>query len=217
MKEKKSVIREASGNRAEKQQKQGISRRGFLKGAGLTTAGTVMLQTGLLGKASDIKEEIKTLGPDAVILKLSVNGRMHTVQAEPRTTLASVLRDHLELTGTKIVCNRGSCSACTVWLDGIPVNSCMTLAIDVGDREITTIEGLAKDGKLLPLQQAFIDHDATQCGFCTPGMIMSTAYLLKKNPNPTLEDVKHAISGNLCRCGTHPHVFKATLDAAKKM
>ncbi len=197
--------------------KKGISRRGFLKGAGITTAGTVMLQTGLLGEARAEVKEDTPLGPDSVLVKLKINGRTRTVQVEPRATLADTLRDHLGLTGTKVVCDRGSCSACTVWLDGIPVNSCMTLALDVGEREITTIEGISSDGQLHPVQQAFIDHDATQCGFCTSGMIMSTVHLLNTNPRPELEDVKKAIRGNLCRCGTYPNVFKATLDAAKKM
>lgn len=197
--------------------KKGISRRGFLKGAGITTAGTVMLQTGLLGESKAAVKEDAPMGPDAVLIKLKINGITRTVQLEPRTTLADALRNHLGLTGTKVVCDRGSCSACTVWLDGKPVNSCMTLAVEVGDREITTIEGIAKDGKLHPVQQAFIDHDATQCGFCTSGMIMTTVHLLNNNPKPELEDVKKAIRGNLCRCGTYPNVFKATLDAAKKM
>ena len=195
-----------------------ISRRGFLKGAGLTTAGTVMVSSGVLaldgerGIAADT-----TLGPDAVSISMKVNGKVRKLSVEPRATLAHALRDHLQLTGTKVVCDRGSCSACTVWLDGEPVNSCLTLAMDVGDREITTIEGLAKNGELHPVQEAFIEHDATQCGFCTPGMVMSSAYLLKKNPNPNMDDVKDAVRGNLCRCGTYPHVFKATLAAAKKM
>jgi xanthine dehydrogenase YagT iron-sulfur-binding subunit len=197
--------------------KKGISRRGFLKGAGITTAGTVMLQTGLLGESSAAVVEDAAVGPEAVLVKLKINGKTRTVQIEPRATLADTLRYHLGLTGTKVVCDRGSCSACTVWLDGTPVNSCLTLAIEVGDREITTIEGISREGKLHPIQQAFIDHDATQCGFCTSGMIMSTVHLLNTNPKPELEDVKKAIRGNLCRCGTHPNVFKATLDAAKKM
>ncbi|MDH3711539.1 MAG: (2Fe-2S)-binding protein, partial [Cyclobacteriaceae bacterium] len=131
-------------------------------------------------------------------------------------TLAQALREHLQFTGTKVVCDRGACSACTVWLDGKPVNACMILALDVGNKEVTTVEGLAKNGKLHPVQQAFIDHDAAQCGYCTPGMVMSAAYLVENNPNPTLDDVKHATRGNLCRCGTYPHVFKATMAAAKK-
>ena len=176
-----------------------------------------MLQTGLIGQSRAELTEEGPVGPDAVLLKLKVNGHTKTIQVEPRSTLADALRNHLELTGTKVVCDRGSCSACTVWLDGKPVNSCMTLAMDVGDREITTIEGIARDGKLHPVQQAFIDHDATQCGYCTSGMIMTTVHLLNENPKPELEDVKKAVRGNLCRCGTHPNVFRATLDAAQKM
>jgi len=202
-------------NEPSEKPKKGISRRGFLKGAGLTTAGTVLVSTGAMSLGSESPVD-KTVGPDAIIINLKVNGRKKRVSVEPRATLAHVLRDHLQLTGTKVVCDRGSCSACTVWLDGTPVNSCMTLAIDVGTREISTIEGVAKDGQLSPLQEAFIDHDASQCGFCTSGMIMTASHLLDKNPNPDLHDVKHALSGNYCRCGTHPHVFKATLDAAKK-
>ena len=195
----------------------GISRRGFLKGAGLTAAGTAIAHSGLLGMANAETLDDKEFDPEGVPVKLKINGQVKKVLVEPRATLAHTLRDHLEMTGTKVVCDRGSCSACTVWLDGKPVNSCMTLTIDVGDREVTTIEGLAKNGELHPVQQAFIDHDASQCGYCTPGMIMSAAYLLDTNPNPTLDDVKHATRGNLCRCGTYPHVFSATLDAAKKM
>jgi len=168
--------------------KKGFSRRSFIRGAGLSTAGSVLLTTNALAFLS----------------------------VEPRTTLASALRDHLELTGTKVVCDRGSCSACTVYLDGVPVNSCMMSVFDVGDKEITTIEGIAKNGKLHPVQEAFIEHDASQCGYCTPGMVMSCAHLLDNNSDPTLDDVKSATRGNLCRCGTYPHVFKATLAAAKK-
>ncbi len=195
----------------------GISRRAFIKGAGLTTAGTIALQNGVLAGTSRFQEESKELGPDAVTLSMNVNGRVRKLNIEPRTILAKALRDELQMTGTKVVCDRGSCSACTVWLDETPVNACMTFAMDVGNKKVTTIEGLAKNGELHPIQEAFIEHDASQCGFCTPGMIMSTANLIERNPNPTLEDVKHATRGNYCRCGTYPHVFKATLAAAKKM
>lgn len=201
----------------EKLTKKGTSRRGFLKGAGLTTAGTIVLQTGVLGKDGKKTEESKTVGPDPVTIEMKVNGKVRSLAVEPRSTLAVALRDKLQLTGTKVVCDRGSCSACTVWIDKSPVNACMTFAMDVGDREVTTVEGLAVDGQLHPIQEAFIDHDAMQCGYCTPGMIMSTAHLLEENPNPTLEDVKHATRGNYCRCGTYPHVFQATLAAAKKI
>lgn len=198
--------------------KKGLSRRGFLRGAGLTTVGTVALQTGVLGSnmPSETLEE-KALGPDAELIKLKVNGRMRSLAVEPRMTLASALRDKLQLTGTKVVCDRGACSACTVWVDGKPVNSCLTLAIEVQGQEITTIEGIGSPEKLHPVQEAFIDHDATQCGYCTPGMIMTATHFLQNHPKPDLEDVKVALRGNLCRCGTHPNVFKATLAAAKKM
>ena len=155
------------------------------------------------------------IGPRAVPIVLHVNGAARTLQAEPRMTLAEVLRGPLGLTGTKIACNRGACSACTVWLDGQPVCSCMVLAVDVGVRAVMTIEGLAHGDTLHPVQQAFIDHDALQCGFCTPGMIMSCAALLERMAEPNAGDVRAAISGHLCRCGTYPHVIAATLAAAK--
>jgi xanthine dehydrogenase YagT iron-sulfur-binding subunit len=154
-------------------------------------------------------------GPDAVAVTLEVNGATRVLRVEPRATLAEVLRGPLDLTGTKIACNRGACSACTVLLDGQPICSCMMLAVDVGARSVTTIEGLAKGETLHPVQQAFIEHDALQCGYCTPGLIMSCAALIERTPAPTAEDVRAAISGHFCRCGTYPHVVAATLAAAK--
>ncbi len=194
-----------------------ISRRGFLKGAGITAAGTVLAGSGVLKLQAQTEEKDKTLGPDAVNIKIKVNGHVRQLSIEPRTTLADALRKELQLTGAKVGCNRGACSACTVWIDGIPVLSCMTLAVEVGDKEVTTIEGLAKDDRLNPVQEAFMEHDATQCGFCTSGMIMTATHLLEHNPSPTEKDVKVALSGNFCRCGTHPKVFDAILDAARKM
>jgi len=154
-------------------------------------------------------------GPGPVPTALKINGATLTLHVEPRMTLAEVLRGLLGLTGTKIACNRGACSACTIWLDGVTVCSCMILAIDVGARSVTTIEGLANGDQLHPVQAAFIEHDALQCGFCTPGMVMSCAELLERTPDPTAQDVQAAISGHLCRCGTYPHVVTATLAAAK--
>src|SRR6516164_8635651 len=154
------------------------------------------------------------LGPGPVLLALSVNDREATVLVDPATTLVQVIRDQLGLTGTKIGCDRGACSACTVWLDGEVASSCMTLALDVRGRRVTTIEGLAQDGSLHPVQQAFVEHDAMQCGFCTPGMVMSCAALVDRKPDCTLDDVKAAIAGHLCRCGTYPNIFQATLSAA---
>ncbi len=198
--------------------KKGLSRRGFLRGAGLTTAGTVMLQTGVRAFESPPSYAIgHEISSEGVEIKMMVNGQSYNLRVEPRTTLTTALRDHLGLTGTKVVCDRGACSACTVLVDSKPVNACLTMALDIGEREITTIEGIAKDGNLHPVQEAFVEHDATQCGYCTPGMVLSCVHLLKHNPKPSLDDVKHAIRGNLCRCGTHPHVFKATLSVAEKM
>jgi len=147
-------------------------------------------------------------------ITLHVNGTPHALRVEPRMTLAEALRGPLGLTGTKIACNRGACSACTVWLDGKPICACMILAIDIRERSVTTIEGLARDGKLHRVQEAFIAHDAMQCGFCTPGFIMSAAALLTDNPQPSASDIKAALSGHLCRCGAYPKVIEATLAAA---
>jgi aerobic-type carbon monoxide dehydrogenase small subunit (CoxS/CutS family) len=197
--------------------KSGISRRGFLKGAGLTAAGTALLD-GVQGFTSEARAQsphgVTEFGPGPIPVRLHVNGAEHTVEIEPRTTLAEALRIHLGMTGTKVVCDRGVCSGCTVWLDKMPVNSCMALAIDAIGHHVTTIEGLSTEEKIHPLQAAFVKHDAMQCGFCTPGMVMTCAALLERNPHPSEHDVRHAVSGNLCRCGTYPKVFAATLDAA---
>jgi xanthine dehydrogenase YagT iron-sulfur-binding subunit len=162
------------------------------------------------------------LGPQSAPLTLHVNGEPRTALADPATTLVEFLRDGLGLTGTKVGCDRGACSACTVWIDDDVAASCMTLAYDARHRKITTIEGLAIESlasarRLHPVQQAFIEHDALQCGFCTPGMVMSCARLVNTNPHCTLADVQTAISGHLCRCGTYPNIFKATLAAAAAM
>lgn len=204
---------------AESKKNGGVTRRGFLKGAGLAAAGTAILDgaSALARDAATAMQAERVAGPGAVEITLNVNGSARKLSVEPRTTLAETLREQLDLPGTKVVCDRGSCSACTVWLDGVPVNSCMTLAIDAAGKKITTIEGLASADHLHPVQEAFIASDAMQCGFCTPGMVMSCAALLGRNPNPTLDDVRQATSGNLCRCGTYPKVFEATLQAAKSM
>ncbi|MGH9587339.1 MAG: 2Fe-2S iron-sulfur cluster-binding protein [Acidobacteriaceae bacterium] len=195
----------------------GISRRGFLKGAGLTAAGSALLEPVRAFSsemAAAANSGVTELGPGPVPVQLRVNGKEHAVSIEPRTTLADALRIHLGMTGTKIICDRGACSGCTVWLDKVPVNSCMMLAMDAVGHDVTTIEGLSHDGEAHPLQVAFVKHDAMQCGFCTPGMVMSCAALLEKNPHPSEHDVRLAIAGNLCRCGTYPKIFSATLEAA---
>ena len=194
---------------------QGLSRRAFVRGSALTSAAAVMIDTAsaLIGTV-EAKEGTLVIAPDPAPISLRVNGVVRQVQVEPRMTLAEALRGPLGLTGTKIACNRGACSACTVWLDGVTVCACMMLAIEVGARNVTTIEGLATGDKLHPVQTAFIEHDALQCGFCTPGMIMSCAALLEHKSDPTADDVNAAIGGHFCRCGTYPHVVTATLAAA---
>jgi aerobic-type carbon monoxide dehydrogenase small subunit (CoxS/CutS family) len=197
--------------------KIGFSRRGFLKGAGVTAAtAAIESANALVREAKDVVHSDRSVGPDALPVKLHINGREHLVTIEPRYTLAETLRDNIGLTGTKVVCDRGSCSACTVWIDKTPALACMTLAIDTLGRQIATIEGLSQGDTMHQVQAAFVKHDAMQCGFCTPGMVMSCAALLNRNPNPDLNDVKHAVSGNLCRCGTYPKVFAATLDVAQQ-
>ncbi|HVS37572.1 MAG TPA: (2Fe-2S)-binding protein [Gemmataceae bacterium] len=196
---------------------KGLSRRGFIKGAGMSAAGTILLDGGLVGMAQAQARagQAEVIGPGLVLLTLQINGQPRQVRVLPCTTLAEALRDELDMTGTKVVCDRGACSACTVHLDGTPVCSCMTLAVDVGDRHVKTIEGVAQGEHLHPVQEAFIEHDASQCGFCTPGMIMSCVALLDRNPHPTPDDVRNAVRGNLCRCGTYPKIFDAVTAAAK--
>jgi aerobic-type carbon monoxide dehydrogenase small subunit (CoxS/CutS family) len=148
---------------------------------------------------------------------LTVNGKNVEGHIDLRMTLAEFLREALGLTGTKIGCNRAECGSCTVLLDGDPVYSCSLLAVEAEGKEVLTIEGLAKEGKLHPLQEAFIEYDALQCGYCTPGMILCVKALLDKNPHPTEDDIRRAIAGNLCRCGSYPNIIKAALAASEKM
>lgn len=194
-----------------------LSRRSFLLGSALTTAGATMIDaaSSLAAAATAQREEAQAVGPEPVPITLNVNGTARKLTVEPRMTLADALRGPLGLTGTKVACDRGACSSCTVWVDGAPVCSCMMLAIEVGNRSVTTIEALARGDELHPVQAAFIEHDAIQCGFCTPGLVMSCAALLEHAAQPTVEQVQTAISGHYCRCGTYPHVVAATLAAAK--
>jgi len=154
-------------------------------------------------------------GPGKVPVSLNVNGKKLSAQLEPRVTLLDALRDQFELTGAKRVCDRGTCGACTVLLDGKAVYSCSVLAIDAQSAQITTVEGLGETGHLHPIQQAFIDNDAQQCGFCTPGFVVATKAFLDQHPNPTPEQVKHGLGGNFCRCGTYAGMRLAVMQAAK--
>jgi xanthine dehydrogenase YagT iron-sulfur-binding subunit len=150
-------------------------------------------------------------------MRLIVNGAEHDLTPPSHETLLTTLRERLDLTGTKLVCGRGECGACTVLLDGVSVYSCLTLTAACDDRQVTTIEGVGRDGGLHPVQAAFIEHDALQCGFCTPGQILAAIALLADNPNPSEDDVRHGMSGNLCRCGTYPKIVRAVLAAAERI
>jgi aerobic-type carbon monoxide dehydrogenase small subunit (CoxS/CutS family) len=150
-------------------------------------------------------------------MNLTINGLAYEVNAEPRETLLEVLRNRLDITGPKLVCDRGTCGACTVYLNGLPVYACMTLAIEVQGVEITTIEGLAQADRLHPAQEAIVEADAIQCGFCTPGFAMSLAAALERNPSATHQEVKQALTGHLCRCGTYVQMDKAIELAIQKM
>jgi xanthine dehydrogenase YagT iron-sulfur-binding subunit len=156
------------------------------------------------------------VGPGALDVALEVNGDGVTVHVPPHRTLLDTLRETLGLTGAKRVCDEGTCGACTVLVDGEPVYSCMTLTVACAGRAVETVEGLSTERGLHPVQDAFIEHDAFQCGFCTPGQIMSCVGLLRRNASPTAEDVLRAVSGNLCRCGAYPNIVAAALSAAKK-
>lgn len=151
------------------------------------------------------------------LIKLRINGVTYEVTIEPRRTLLEVLRDSLGLTGAKKACDTGECGACTVLMDGKPVASCLVLAVEAQGKDIITIEGLAKDGQPHPIQQAFVDHGAIQCGFCTPGMILSAKALLDRNPRPTEHEVKEAIAGNLCRCTGYAKIIEAILAASQTL
>ena len=191
-----------------------ISRRSFLKTFGTSAAVAATAQMEAVAKELEKANAEKVLGPEPLPITLQINGKPMKVQVEPRTTLLDVLRDHLRLTGSKEVCDRATCGACTVLLDDKPVYSCSMLAIEAQGRAITTIEGLAANGKLSKVQEAFIDKDALMCGYCTPGFVMSVTALLKANPHPTADEVRHACSGNLCRCGAYPRILQAALKAA---
>ena len=158
----------------------------------------------------------RSVGPGAVDVAFDVNGNGVTVHVPPHRTLLDTLRETLGLTGAKRVCDEGTCGACTVLLDGAPVYSCMTLAVACAGQSVETVEGLSSENELHPVQAAFIEHDAFQCGFCTPGQIMSCVGLLRRNASPTADDVMRAVSGNLCRCGAYPNIVAAALGAAKK-
>ncbi len=194
-----------------------FSRRSFLKGFGIgalvTTAGP--LATRAADEVPAPAPDAQTLGPGEVELPLTINGAARSVKVEPRVTLLDVLRNRLDLTGAKEVCDRGACGACTVLVDGRPLYACTLLAVDAAGREITTVEGLGQDGRPDPVQRAFVTHDALMCGFCTPGFVLTARALLDCNPQPSREEIVRACAGNLCRCGAYPHIVSAIEKASR--
>ena len=193
----------------------GVTRRDFIKGMGSGAIGTAVLQP-LLGQTiATPKGRVPVY--DRKSITLTVNGRKTTVEVAANETLLDVLREKLDLTGAKRVCDRGECGGCTVHLDGEPVYACMYLAIRADGRTVRTVEGLAEGDKLHPVQEAFIEKDGYQCGYCTPGFLMTTSAFLEKNRNPSLDEIKQALSGNLCRCGNYAKIYSAVDLAAKKM
>jgi xanthine dehydrogenase YagT iron-sulfur-binding subunit len=194
----------------------GVNRRDFLKGAGVAVSGTV-----LTSKAEALvappEGSAQVVGPGDTPVTLRINGKTCNLSVEPRVTLLDALRNRLNITGSKRVCDRATCGACTMLIDDRPVYSCSVLAIEAQDHDVTTIEHFSQGGKLHPVMSAFVENDAQQCGFCTPGFVMACIAFLKANPNPTREEVERGLGGNLCRCGTYWGIRQAVLDAAKVM
>ena len=188
-----------------------MSRRTGLEGAGSTVVATAAVQA--LGSAPAHAAASALIAPARTAISLTVNGVRHRVAVEDRWTLVELLRDHLDLTGTKLGCDRSECGACTVLLNGQPVYACSHLAVWADGADVQTVEGLAHDGQLSPLQQAFIDHNAPQCGFCTPGQLMMATALVKTVPRPDAEQVKQALVGNLCRCANYNAIVEAVVAA----
>lgn len=213
----------------EDERKRGLRRREFVKlvgGTGVAATAQVLAGRNLASAATTtvpgepVAGAGEVVGPGPVAMTLRINGEPKKITIEPRVTLLDALRNHLDLTGAKKVCDRGTCGACTIIVNGKPTYSCSVLAIEVADRggkpgaDIRTIEGIAPEGKLHPLSASFVENDAQQCGFCTPGFIMSCKAYLESHHNPTVEEVKHALGGNLCRCGTYIGVRNAVVQAA---
>jgi xanthine dehydrogenase YagT iron-sulfur-binding subunit len=193
------------------EKKAGISRRDFLKVSGISLSVPLVVGQRAITIAG---AEVKLYGPGKVPITLLINGRKYEAELEPRVTLLEALRNEFDLTGAKRVCDRATCGACTVIMDGRAVYSCSVLAIEAQGKAITTVEGLLEGGRLHPIQRAFVENDAQQCGFCTPGFVVACKAFLDKYPNPTPEQIKRGLGGNLCRCGTYMGVRAAVLQAA---
>jgi xanthine dehydrogenase YagT iron-sulfur-binding subunit len=182
-----------------------VSRRDFLKSAGVTSLATAVTTA----TVAEAQTGPRVIGPGDVPVTLMINGKRVELKIEPRVTLLDAVRNRADLTGNKRVCDRGTCGACTMIVDGRTVYSCSTLAIEVQGKQIRTVDGLANGATLHPVQQAFCDRDALMCGFCTPGFVMATVALIEKHPNPTPAQVKAGLDGNICRCGTFTRIMEA--------
>lgn len=193
----------------------GVSRRDFLKGAGVAVSGSVL--AGETRATAAPAGEAGLVGPGETPVTLRVNGQTKRLNLEPRVTLLDALRDRLDITGAKRVCDRGVCGACTMLVDGQPVYGCTMLAIEAEGHDVTTIEHFSQGGKLHPVMSAFVEHDAQQCGFCTPGFVMACIAFLQSHPNPSQEDIRKNLGGNLCRCGTYAGIREAVMEAAQTM
>lgn len=191
----------------------GVSRRDFLKISTISAAAVPILGTKVVQAAG---QPVKIYGPGKVPVELTVNGQKHSLQLEPRVTLLDALRDPLDITGAKRVCDRGECGACTVLLDGRAVYACSVLAIEAQGKAVTTVEALMQGETLHPIQQAFVDNDASQCGFCTPGFVLAFKAFLDRRPNATPDEIRHGLGGNLCRCGTYRGIQLAIAQMAQK-
>ncbi|MCH2381525.1 MAG: (2Fe-2S)-binding protein [Pedosphaera sp.] len=197
-------------------QGKGLSRRGFLKGVGAGGA-VATIATGCSTIDRDGVVSLTPRGPENTPITLNINGRRRKLEVEPRVTLLDALRNRLDLTGAKKVCDRGTCGSCTVLVDGEPAYSCSMLAVEAAGRKITTVEGLGSPEQMNAVQEAFVENDAQQCGFCTPGFVVACTSVLDKNPDATLEEAQAGCGGNLCRCGTYVGMNQALMDAAKSL
>jgi len=197
----------------DKEEPSGVSRREFLKISTIAAAVPVVATPNVVLAAG---ENVPVHGPGKVPIELNVNGKSYKASLEPRVTLLDALRDTFDITGAKRVCDKAECGSCTVLVDNQAVYACSILAIEAQGKKITTVEALLEQGKLHPIQQAFVDNDASQCGFCTPGFVVACKAMLDKHPNPTPEDLLHELSGNYCRCGTYDGIRGAIAQVARK-
>jgi xanthine dehydrogenase YagT iron-sulfur-binding subunit len=204
----------SSDERPDDKSDGGVSRRNFLKGTSVALTIPLVAKNEKIVKAAG--QDVKIHGPDKVNITLNINGANKSASIEPRVTLLDTLRNDLDITGAKRVCDRATCGSCTVIMDNKAVYACTVLAIEAQGKKIQTVEGLEQNGRLHPVQQAFVDNDGQQCGFCTPGFVMACKALLDKHPNPTQEQIQLGVGGNLCRCGTYVGIKDAIAQVAKQ-